>query len=141
MSLGGLRRPTPPAVSDSGRIRTCNLLIRSQVLYPVEPRSHFPASQQAPTACLAKRRVQRYGLFCYWRIFFKKILSATHSFSSPGNSSRDTTKPPSCIRQPCLTGATTSNLRAPMSFIAILLPLRKAGESEALHSRAQSRSP
>ncbi len=32
-------------LSDSGRIQTCNLLIRSQMLYSVEPRSHFVSAK------------------------------------------------------------------------------------------------
>ncbi len=53
---------------DSYRIQTCNLLIRSQMLYSVELRSH----------ALVALRLQRYNVFLYYAIFF--LIFLRHTF-------------------------------------------------------------
>ena len=60
---------------DSYRIQTCNLLIRSQMLYSVELRSH----------ALVALRLQRYNVFLYYAIFFL-IFFASHVFFIPDES-------------------------------------------------------
>ncbi len=61
-------------LSDSDRIQTCNLLIRSQMLYSVELRSH-----------ISELRVQRYGTFLnlqnFW-VFFLRFISIFLCFPS-----------------------------------------------------------
>ena len=56
------------APCDLGRVRTCNLLIRSQVLYPVEPRSHFFCGCKGNyffLYCQVKRN-KIYSFFYFW---------------------------------------------------------------------------
>ena len=52
-------------ICDSYRIQTCNLLIRSQMLYSVELRSH----------ALVALRLQRYNLFLDCTIFFVNFFA------------------------------------------------------------------
>lgn len=45
---------------DSDRIQTCNLLIRSQVLYSVELRNHYYGRTDNDLVIISELRVQRY---------------------------------------------------------------------------------
>ena len=45
---------------DSDRIQTCNLLIRSQVLYSVELRNHYYGRTDNDLVVISELRVQRY---------------------------------------------------------------------------------
>ncbi len=57
-------------VGDSYRIQTCNLLIRSQMLYSVELMSH--STTEASASCL---RLQRYNYFLTLQIFILNFFN------------------------------------------------------------------
>jgi hypothetical protein len=72
-----IRNPKPETrnCSDSERTRTSNLLIRSQVLYPIEPRSHFERSTQL--LFIEKKSVPVLvfsSIRCLGNLFFRKRL-------------------------------------------------------------------
>ena len=60
---------------DSYRIQTCNLLIRSQMLYSVELRSLFESR-----FLISQKRLQRYTFFSVLKNFFYKKSSPTLIF-------------------------------------------------------------
>ena len=67
-------------LGDSGRIQTCNLLIRSQMLYSVELRSHISLSECKGSA--KNRNCQTIPAFFYekWQISSACFLLSHISF-------------------------------------------------------------
>ena len=67
---------------DSDRIQTCNLLIRSQMLYSVEPRSRLISFAKVQTfSHTAKKNLSFFSSFfercCFIRCYNPKIFSYT----------------------------------------------------------------
>ncbi len=67
-------------LSDSCRIQTCNLLIRSQMLYSVELRSHLLISLKKRCFCLSKSgaKVHTFSILTKFFFIFLAPLLITH---------------------------------------------------------------